>query len=372
VPKHWQFSYTSSMRKLLFLLISASVLGGPQVLQPVKAQGATTAVIGAFASHDIVMLAEWHADKQEHEWLRQLVSTPAFADRVDDIVMEIGNSLYQNSVDRYVSGEDVPFEKVEKAWRNTVASVGAPSPVYGLLYKTVREVNLSRRGKHQIRIVCGDPYIDWDKVRTLDDVGPYLGNRDKWYAQVVKTEVLAKKHHALLIAGGAHFLRWNGPGYIEGELRAAGANPYVVAFGTNAVGTYDDLDKRFDSWPVPAIVSLARNWVGDLPAMSVLFGGTVARSPLKLGQVADALLYVGQRDSLKHTFTTRSELEGTAYGKEIARRQKIEFGKPLKVEEQPERPEFERPSPGKTEGIPAPPPIPKTIGEPLPPEPRFR
>jgi uncharacterized iron-regulated protein len=101
-----QFSYTSVMRKLFFLLISAGVLGGPQVLQPVKAQGATTAVIEAFANHDIVMLAEWHADKQEHEWIRQLVSTPGFADRVDDIVMEIGNSLYQKSVDRYVSGEN--------------------------------------------------------------------------------------------------------------------------------------------------------------------------------------------------------------------------------------------------------------------------
>lgn len=280
--------------------------------------------------------------------------------------MEIGNSLYQKSVDRYVSGENVPFTQVEKAWRNTVGSVGAPSPVYGLLYKTVREVNLTRRGKHQIRIVCGDPYIDWEKVRTLDDVGPYLGNRDKWYAQVVKTEVLAKKHHPLLIAGGAHFLRWNGPGYIEGELRAAGANPYVVAFGTNAVGAYDDLDKRFDACPIPAIVSLARNWVGDLPAMPVLFGGTVAPSPLKLGQVADALLYVGQRDSLKHTFTTRSELQGTAYGKEIARRQEIQFGKALKPEEQPERPEFERPTAKKAHDLPPPPPPPKSIGDALP------
>ena len=358
------------MSKVLLGLIYAIAFGAPQALQPVKVQAATTAIIEAFNNHDVVMLGEWHADKQEHEWLRQLISNPEFAERVDDIVMEIGNALYQKSVDRYVSGEDVPFGQVEKAWRDTVGSIGAPSPVYELLYKTVRETNMKRRGKHQMRVVCADPYIDWEKVRTIEDIGPYLGNRDEWYAQVVKTEVLAKKHRALLIAGGAHFLRWDGPSRIEREIRAAGGNPFLVAFGTNAVG-YDHVDKRFDSWPKPAIVSVANNWVGDLPATAVLFGGTESPTPLKLSQVADALLYVGPLESLRHTFMPRSELEGTDYGEEIARRQRIEFGEALKPEEQSERPEFEKPQPQKDRNS-TPPPTPKSINDPLPPRPPAR
>jgi hypothetical protein len=62
-----------------------------------------------------------------------------------------------------------------------------------------------------------NPYIDWDNVRTKDDIGPFLGHRDQWYAQVVKDEVLAKHHRAFLIAGSAHFLREQGNGYIEPE-----------------------------------------------------------------------------------------------------------------------------------------------------------
>ncbi len=87
---------------------------------------------------------------------------------------------------------------------------GAPSPVYALLYQAVRESNLKRRGKHQMRILCGDPYIDWEKVKDREDVGPYLGNRDQWYAQVVKSEVLAKKHHAFLgfARGAASIKHW--------------------------------------------------------------------------------------------------------------------------------------------------------------------
>jgi hypothetical protein len=39
------------------------------------------------------MLGEIHSNKQEYEWLDALVANPQFADRVDDIVMEFGNSL---------------------------------------------------------------------------------------------------------------------------------------------------------------------------------------------------------------------------------------------------------------------------------------
>lgn len=173
-------------------------------------RNATATVLQAFDTHDIVMLGEIHWNKQEYEWLQSLVANPDFADQVDDIVMEFGNALYQKSVDRYVAGEAVPVEDVQRAWRNTLG-LGDPPPIYGDLYKTVRETNMRRHGKHQMRVLCGDPYIDWGKTRTKDDIGPFLGHRDQWYAQVVKDEVLAKHHRAFLIAGSGHFLRGQQP-----------------------------------------------------------------------------------------------------------------------------------------------------------------
>jgi len=214
-----------------------------------------------------------HGNKQEYEWLRSLVGTPEFADRVDDVVMEFGNSLYQKSVDRYIAEEDVPIEQVQKAWRNTVGAIGAPSSVSGWLYEAVRETNMKRRDKHQMRVICGDPYIDWDKVQTREDIEPYLSHRDQWFTQVVKDEVLAKHHRALLVMGWGHFPRGQGRTYIEPHLRKVGAKTYLIVFGTNVVGGYDDLDHRFDSWPAPVIVPLSNNWVGELPAFAVVSGG---------------------------------------------------------------------------------------------------
>ena len=366
-------SYSISVkftRRLLLVaiaLISASICRAQAGPRP---EDATTAVVSAFKMHDIVMLGEIHGNKQLYEWLGKLVATPEFADQVDDIVMEFGNSLYQKSVDEYVSGKDVPFEKVEKAWLNTVGSIGPPSPVTASLYKAVRDANMKRRGKHQMRILCGDPYIDWDKVKDMRDVGPYLGHRDDWYAQVVKDEVLARHHRALLIMGSMHFLRnyQVGPlkATIEPELRQAGAKTYLILAGTNTPTDYDHPDHRFDRWKPPVIVP-ATGWVGELAARPLMSGGQddlvinitdesgkQIQKPSfmepKLKDGADAFLYLGPRETLTAVNMTRAQLEGTAYGNEIERRLKIEMANakiPLSdiLPEKEEGPQFPPPSP---------------------------
>lgn len=332
-------------------------------------KNATEAVLQAFETHDIVMLGEIHWSKQEYQWLDSLVANPEFADRVDDIVMEFGNSLYQKSVDRYIAGEAVPIENVQRAWRN-VLGLGPPPPIYGYLYKAVRETNMRRHGKHQMRVLCGDPYINWDKVKTQDELGPFLGHRDQWYAQVVKDEVLAKHHRAFLIAGSAHFLREQGDGYIEPELRRVGAKTFVILAGTNAVKGFDDLDHRFDSWPVPSIALLNGNWVGELLAIPVISGGTEGiDSHLKLKDAADALLYLGPRDSLIAVQAPREEVDGTPYGKELLRRMTIfgfEPSLPEMLSHKTEDPQFNRPEPSSDRSIPA---LPKNMNAPLPPRP---
>jgi hypothetical protein len=356
--------------RILYLVALFSVLffggGANGQTQP---QDAGPAIIQAFDNHSIVMFGEVHENKQEYEFLRSLVASPQFADKVDDIVMEFGNSLYQKAVDRYVAGEDVPLEEVQKAWQNTMA-LGPVSPVYSSLYEAVRQANRQRAGKRQLRILLGDPYINWDNVKSREDIGPYLAHRDEFYASVVKDEVLAKHHRALLIEGWGHFRRSAaGPGYVEKELRAAGATTFVVLLGTNAVGGYDDLDKRFDTWKVPALMLLKGNWAGDLPATPVLTGGTApaGANPLKLQDAGDALLYLGPRDTLTAVHMSRADLDGTPYGREITRRLDIIFGQaPNIFPAANETPQFPRGSGGPPPPLPPPP---KSIHDPLPPRP---
>ncbi len=107
------------VRFLLLTGLTALCVAQDQQTTPLPA---TAAVVRAFDTHNIVLFGEYHGCKQEHEWLRALVGTPEFADRVDDIVVEFGNSLYQKSVDRYVAGETIPFAQVQQAFRCTKRS----------------------------------------------------------------------------------------------------------------------------------------------------------------------------------------------------------------------------------------------------------
>jgi hypothetical protein len=132
------------------LAIASLCSGQPQEPKP---QDATAAVARAFETHNIVLFGEEHGCRQEYEWLAQLIGSPEFAGRVDDIVVELGNSLYQAAVDKYIVGAEVPFEQVERAWRDAIGMIDAPSPVHERLYKAVREANLQRRGQHQTRVV---------------------------------------------------------------------------------------------------------------------------------------------------------------------------------------------------------------------------
>lgn len=320
-------------RALCFFLLASFCVG--QDAQP-KPLNATIAVLREFDSHDIVMFAEAHGCKQEYEWLDELIGTPEFADRVDDIVVEFGNSLYQEFVDRYLAGEDIPLVRVQQAWRNVIGTLNAPSPVYESFYKAVRSANLERRGKHQMRIVLGGPPGDWDKIKNREQLIPFLADRDTFYAHQVAQQVLAKKRRALLIMGGAHFQREvrGGPGLpvIEQQLRAAGANTYLIIFDTKI---YDDPQKRFATWPLPAIMDLRDNWVGRIP----VHGEASPRQPPKLADIGDALLCVAHaRQDLTVLVMPGSELKGTAYAKELDRRMMILHGQHLMLSDKAEEP----------------------------------
>jgi hypothetical protein len=337
---------------LFSLTVSSVYAQAPTPQDPIKA------IIQLFDTHRIVMFGEIHECRQQYDLLRQLVASPGFATHVNDIVVEFGNARYQNIVDRYIAGEDVPIAQVQNAWRDTVGAFGPVSPVYGEFYAAVRAANLKLPKQHRLRLLLGDPPIDWAQVGTREDIALFLPFRDEYYASVVRQEVLAKKQKALLIMGSGHFRRNAGrPGFIENELLAALVKPYVILAGSNIVGGYDDLDPRFDQPPAPWLMEMSGTWLGDLPIRNPRGG-----PPITWQQTADAYLYLGPRDKLTVVKNPRSVLDGTVYGKELQRRMAIIFDNPpdfLPPADAPtEQPAFDRnPKP--------PPPLP-TLPKPQP------
>lgn len=174
---------------------------------PVTQAGTAIAELAKqFDRHPLIFIGEWHRNAQQHVFLRELIRDPVFICRADDIVIEFGNARLQDVADTYASGGSVTEAQLQSMYRETEVPFTWNSPVYRQFYETVREVNEKHLCAHPVRLLLGDPPIDWSRVKTPEDFKPFE-DRDGFFASVVEREVLARKHRALLIAGIPHALK---------------------------------------------------------------------------------------------------------------------------------------------------------------------
>ena len=92
---------------------------------PLELKPAISAVLNAFAKYEVVGIEAGHDQKDIKDFILSLVREPSFPNTVNDIAVECGNSLYQPVLDRYITGKQVSYSKVQKVWRNTTQLYGA-------------------------------------------------------------------------------------------------------------------------------------------------------------------------------------------------------------------------------------------------------
>ncbi len=169
-------------------------------------QSARDHLVDLFKTYDLVALGESHWSAPNHDFLRELIRDPRLVDTgVRNVVVEFGNARYQSIADDYVGGKRVSINQVRKIWRDTTVIMAWDSPVYEEFFRTVREVNRTRPPNRRLRVLLGDPPIDWPNVKTKADYERFA-DRDLSFAAVVEADVLNWGEKALLIAGGTHFL----------------------------------------------------------------------------------------------------------------------------------------------------------------------
>src|SRR5215470_10810249 len=130
---------------------------------------AIPAILALFDRYEVVAMPEAHGNKDLDDFILALIRDSHFPDKVNDIVIECGNSLYQPVLDQYIAGMDVPFTEARKAWRNTTQSMCGQSAFFELLFPLVRAINQKLPAARRLRVVGGDPPIDWDKVTTAEE-----------------------------------------------------------------------------------------------------------------------------------------------------------------------------------------------------------
>jgi hypothetical protein len=348
------------MRRIIYGLMVVLMIGLPCEAQDanLKAkapnspqfQNAIASVLEAFDNHKIVALAEAHKLQEEHDFIVSLIQHPAFPSKVNDIVVEFGNALYQDILDRYIAGENVPMGEVRQVWRTTGFSPLAPwdAPVYERFFVTVRAVNQKLPTTQRLRVLAGDPPVNWNKSKEEIVAVKEQYPRDKHFAAIVAKEVIAKDRKALLLIGGNHIYRhsWNPYASVQSEnvidiLDQRYPKATFVIF-THAYETRNvQLESRLASWEKPSFVLLTKSWLGELETENLLSqtmsrgfpdGKTVTVKinfypGMKLGDLADAYLYFGDLETLTASNPTpemyRAEPE---YLRELQRRFELVSG----------------------------------------------
>src|SRR5262245_10363582 len=103
---------------LALFLCALATLGyaqgsGGKPATPVEPIGA---IVEAVRTHPIVMLGHPHGNVQKYAFQLSLLRDARFTSIVTDIVEECGNSRYQDVMDRFVLGVDVPYGELRQAW----------------------------------------------------------------------------------------------------------------------------------------------------------------------------------------------------------------------------------------------------------------
>ena len=170
---------TGFLQALLFL----SVLGVARNAESQRAPAPPAvpiepigAIVDAFRSHAIVALGEGsHGNEQAHAFRLALIRDPRFAAIVNDIVVECGNAKYQDVMDRFVRGDEVPYESLRQVWQNTTQTSGVwDRPIYEEFFRADRwQPSLLIRGKEDRRsgvlLLAERPCAKYQEQATYDD-----------------------------------------------------------------------------------------------------------------------------------------------------------------------------------------------------------
>jgi outer membrane protein OmpA-like peptidoglycan-associated protein len=293
--------------------------------QPISAQQreaipkpAADYLVAAFEKYPLIGLSEWHGAPETMNFIRSLIRHPSFAVKVTDIVVEYGNARYQALMDGYTNGENVSREELKQLWENTTQISGVwSSPIYEEFFADVRAFNQTLPAAKRIRVLLGDPPIDWERVTgpADEDMNDW---RDAHFAWVVEKQVIQKGRKALLFIGGAHLSRKvMFPNSLIHILDSKFPGKTLVASVIQVPRLKPHLGAALRSWPVPSVAEIRDTALGAADVRDVGFGFSRGR----LQDDIDVVLFLGAEEF--SNVAPRIE-PNSRYGVELRRRQKLQ------------------------------------------------
>jgi hypothetical protein len=323
----------------LVILGTNSRLNG-QTYRPAEPIEPVRAVLDALRAHQVVGLGTGaHNNEQGHAFLMSLVGHAEFPATGTDLVVECGNARYQDVMDQFVAGGAIPYELLRRTWQDTTQPhAGCDVPIHEELYRRVRSVNARLPAGQRVRVLLGDPPIEWDSPTAKADRGKLMAMRDSYPAHAIRKEVLGKGRRALVVYGQMHLQRKQmASNYdmsdplaqtIVSLLEGDGVKVFTVWGNSRA-----DLERRqpdVAAWPRPSLALLRGTMLGTAD-FAFFYGLPMSRMAVKEGKPSplpreewrtlrmedqfDAVLYLGPPSTMTTAAIPASLCADSAYMK---------------------------------------------------------
>jgi hypothetical protein len=98
---------------LVPLKIAAQATDPTAIPQP-SVTPAREGIFEAFKTRPIVAVGDSHGLTQEMDFYIDLIRDPRFAKEIGNVLVEFGDASQQDTINRYVNGEDVAYEQLIK------------------------------------------------------------------------------------------------------------------------------------------------------------------------------------------------------------------------------------------------------------------
>jgi hypothetical protein len=330
---------TKLSRALLLCLVAIVPAISPAQVKSAKPAGAepkpepaVSAILVAFDKYEVVGMPEAHGMKDMDDLILSLIRNPSFPEKVNDIAVECGNSMYQALLDRYIAGQDVPFAEAQKVWRNTTQAMCGTSGFFEQFFPLVRAINQKLPAEKRLRVLAGDSPIDWDQIKSIEDYNKFIADRDVTTASVMEKEVLSKHRKALMLFGAFHLFHGvrNAVSTYEKDYPNV---TFIIVDNGYFTGFASSSENLFVALQPPSLARIKNTWIGNLgldsffPPPLFIDKNCNATSEFPkflqkpMGELVDAILYLGPADlRLKEQFPADIALDAD-YMTELQRRE---------------------------------------------------
>jgi hypothetical protein len=216
-------------------------------------------------------------------------------------------------------------------WEKTTQGplLTATAPMYTSMFDAVREINTQLPQAQRVRILLGDPAVEWRTV-TREQLWAIHTQRGDRMREIARDSVLARGRRGIMIAGFRHLARQ--PGSAAGRDLKWGdlaQKVFVIRPHDGFGGASSRYEPSLDSIPPGSLIRLRDTFIGELDVDDVDSATPAADQPVttsaahpvppgmravnagrKLKDIADGYLYVAPFRSMTFSRPSIDRIRG--------------------------------------------------------------